>query len=108
VVPGLTDDERLWAALAHALVLPGLAILAPLVIWVLYKEPEKSAYVRWHAFEALKVQIGLFVVVMVLSMVTCGIGTVLILPWFALEAWVAWLAWQGKREGYPLLPGFPG
>lgn len=108
VVPGLTDEEKMVAACVHASVVVGFAMWAPAIVWFMYKDPPKSAFVRWHAIEALKVQVVAFIVVLFIGLLTCGIGTVLLVPWFALELWVAWQAYEGKRAGYPLLPGFPG
>jgi uncharacterized Tic20 family protein len=105
VVSGLSDNDRLAAVAVHACVFLGFAMWGPLVVYLLYKDADKSAYVRWRAVEALKFQVGTFVVVMVVAFLTCGLGTFLLFPWFALEAWMAWLAWQGKRDGYPLIGG---
>ena len=75
-----TQDERLWASLAHASILLSLVtgglggIGAALVIWVAHKR--KSAYVAAQALQAVVYQAVTFVVTMV--------------------AWSCWgLAWMG-------------
>lgn len=66
---GPTDNERTWAALAHASVLltfalgvltGGLAVvvaaLAPLVIWLAFRD--RSRFVAFHAMQATVFQLG--------------------------------------------------
>jgi uncharacterized membrane protein len=50
--PNVTDEERLWAMLAHLLALLGYVVwlgayIAPLVIYLVYKD--KSQFVAFHA-----------------------------------------------------------
>jgi uncharacterized Tic20 family protein len=53
----VTDDDRLWAMLAHLSILIGLTtIVGPLVIWLMKKD--KSAFVDDQAKEALNFQLS--------------------------------------------------
>lgn len=83
------------AAVAH-----GAAIFAPcagpLILWFLHKDG-KSPYVAHRAKQAAIVQ-GVVLAVMVLS---CGFAAFLAPLWWAGEAWLAWKAYEGSREGYP-------
>jgi uncharacterized Tic20 family protein len=64
--PNVTDEERLWAMLAHLLALLGYVVwlgayIAPLVIYLVYKD--KSQFVAFHALQSLFFQLALLVVV---------------------------------------------
>lgn len=72
VAPMSDSDQRLWAMLAH---LGGIlfGFLAPLVVWLVYKE--KSRFVEEQAKEALNFQItllGAWIVCFILSFVLIG------------------------------------
>ena len=55
-----TSDERILAILSHILtVVPGVGILAPLIIYVL--KNRDSAFVAAHARESLNFQITIFI-----------------------------------------------
>ncbi len=79
---GLTQDERLWAMLAHLSALLGYVVLlgqyiAPLVIYLVYKE--RSRFVAFHALQALYFQLALlilWVIVIILTFITCGLGAI--------------------------------
>ena len=90
-VDGLSDDERLWAALAHisalltigvAIVTNGLAVLAmifvPLAIYFYFRD--KSNFVAFHALQAFAMQLlgtmG-WVVVLVAGILVLTVGIVI-------------------------------
>jgi uncharacterized protein len=55
-----TDDDRLWATLAHLSILLGVTtVLGPLVIWLIKKD--KSPFVDDQAKEALNFQLSCLV-----------------------------------------------
>lgn len=61
----LSDEERLWAMLAHLLALLGYVVwvgayVAPLVVYLVYKD--KSRFVAFHALQSLFFQLALLVV----------------------------------------------
>lgn len=95
------EEERMFAAACHLGVVVGFAGFAPLVIWLLKKD--SSEFLAWKAREAMIVQFAALVAVIALSIVTCGFGSMLLLPWFGLEVYLAWKAWEGSREGYPVV-----
>ncbi|MFN3421550.1 MAG: DUF4870 domain-containing protein [Armatimonadota bacterium] len=62
---GISDEERLWAMLAHLLALLGYVVwvgayVAPLVVYLVYKD--KSQFVAFHALQSLFFQLALLVV----------------------------------------------
>ncbi len=76
----ITQDEKLWAMLAHLAGLLGyvggiLQYVAPLVIYLVYKD--KSRFVAFHALQSLYFQLAVLVASIALGAVaiaTCGIG----------------------------------
>ncbi len=74
VVGGLTDDDKLWAMLAHLSGLIGLSFIGPLVIWLVKKDT--SAFVENQAKEALNFQLTIILASLVAS-ATC-VGVVLL------------------------------
>ena len=83
-------DERTWSMLAHLSVLLSLisgigGLVAALVIWLVYKE--RSDRVAFHALQSLWYQaawFGIFAVyglaTVVLSIVTLGLATIVLVP----------------------------
>ena len=72
-----TDDERSWAMAAHLGTMVGGAvpfggILAPLVVWLVYKD--RSEFIADHARESLAFQLGLAAAVFALAMFGIGSG----------------------------------
>ena len=80
------EQERTWAMVAHLGVMVGTVvplgnIIAPLVIWQVHKR--KSAFVVKHAVESLMFQVGIFVAMIaltVLTMVTMGAAIIIAVP----------------------------
>ena len=77
-------DELMWSTFAHLGFLAGLAIpfgniLAPLVIWLVFKD--RSSYVDYHGKEALNFQITI-----TLAIIASGILILLIIGIFLLIA----------------------
>jgi len=76
----VSQEERLWAMLAHLLSLVGYAValgqyIVPLVIYISYKD--RSKFVAFHALQSLYFQLLVLVVLgltIVLGFLTCGIG----------------------------------
>ncbi len=79
---GLTQDERLWAMLAHLSGFLGYAVvlgqyIAPLVIYLVYRD--RSRFVSFHALQQLFFQLALlvlWVLVIIVAVITCGLGII--------------------------------
>jgi uncharacterized protein len=90
--PMLESEARTWAMLAHivaaaaSLMSAGtIAFVAPLVIWLLYKD--RSALVAYHGKQNLNLQITTLVFgagAVVLGIITLGIGFIITLPLWGL------------------------
>lgn len=104
-----SNDDKLWGALAHLSVFVG-GFIGPLVVLLVFQE--KSKFIRYHAIQALAVQVGVVIaaiLVSIISFVTCGVGAVLYLPLmfvFLLPLWGAWIGWNGQWEGFPGIATF--
>ena len=109
-----TSDERTWAMLAHLGAVAGLVLgvgtvgwLAPLVIWLMYKD--KSPFVAFHALEELFFQIAWVVIMIVAAIIltmTC-VG-ILLLPLVGLVPLIwsviaAVKANNGEWYSYPVV-----
>jgi uncharacterized Tic20 family protein len=107
---GYTQDEKLWAMLAHLSALSGLVIpfgniFAPLLIWVLKKDTSK--FVDEQAKEALNFQISITIYVFVaifLVLLLVGILVIILVGLFAIIMVViaSINAYDGKNYKYPL------
>lgn len=104
-----TEDDKLWGLLAHLSPFVS-AFIGPIIVLVLYQE--KSKFVKYHAWQAIAWQAVLWisgVLVTIISTITCGIGSLLYLPWLLLllgPLYGAYLAWNGKWDGFPMLTSF--
>lgn len=75
----ITQDDKLWAMLAHLCGFLGYSValgqyIGPLIIYMMYKD--KSRYVAYHALQSLYFQLGLLLVLVLgggLAAVTCGV-----------------------------------
>ncbi len=89
-----TSDDKLWAMVAHlsSFVFPFLGSLA---LYLIFKD--KGRFVKYHAVQSLVFQL----VAWVIGGVTCGFGFVIMLA----QLWLAYRAYQGEWNGYPLIEG---
>jgi uncharacterized protein len=113
------QDEQTWSVIAHLSVLAGLVGLVPfgaLVVWLIYKD--RSPRVRFHAAQAFWYQLAWIVIftvyvliTIVLSILTLGIATVVLVPLAFLLAlaplahgcYAAYKVSQGVDYRYPYI-----
>lgn len=109
--PAMTQqDERTWGMLAHLSALAGFVvpfgnIIAPLVIWQIYKD--RSMFVTEHAKESLNFQITMsivYIIGIILVFVLIGIAILAIMGLVSLILFViaAIKANNGEYYRYPL------
>ena len=106
----LTDQDKLMAALSYPLPIIAIIIL-------LMEEMKNRPFQKFHAVQALAVNIVLWVIVLILScvlgtvvgLVTLGIGSICglvpLLLWFVTLYW-AYLAYQGQYFDIPVITDF--
>ena len=109
---GVSADEKQWGLFAHLSALAsslvtGVGLLGPLVVWLIKKE--ESPFVDDQGKEALNFQINLLIhviVLVVISLATCGFGALLFIPWvpyaLAMPIIGGVRAHKGERYRYPL------
>lgn len=105
-----TQEERLWAMLAHLSGLLGWVTMigqyvAPLVIFLIFRE--RSRFVAYHAIQQLLFQLLILIasaILTIVAVVTCGIGLIIVVPLavllclagLAYIVWAALEAYNGK------------
>jgi uncharacterized membrane protein len=105
----ITSDDKLWAALGYP-----IFIIALIMLFIEGKKDRP--FIKFHAVQALAVNVGVWIVEIVLGIlssalaaVTFGIGAVIgcIAPlvWLLL-IWPAILAYQGKYFEVPVITKF--
>ncbi|MEM1099465.1 MAG: DUF4870 domain-containing protein [Planctomycetota bacterium] len=102
----LTDDDKNMAMLAHLLGII-LSVIGPLIIWLIKKDDSK--FVDQEGKEALNFQLTVFLVYIVLvpvTVITCGFGVFLYLPVWVGALVLAIVAALKAKDGiayrYPL------
>jgi hypothetical protein len=99
------QNSRILAAFAHASSVVGLAMFAPAVVWLMYRGKPGGEFAAYHALQATVFHVAAFALIMVTAFCTFGLSTILLLPWFAFDLWMAWRAYEGAWAGYPGMSG---
>ena len=105
----ISSDDKLWAALGYP-----IFIIALIMLFIEGKKDRP--FIKFHAVQALALNVGVWVVEIVLAIlssvlaaVTFGIGAVISciapLVWLLL-IWPAMLAYQGKYFEVPVITKF--
>lgn len=114
------QDERTWSTLSHASVLlwpfTGLLPVAPLVVWLVYKD--RSPRVAFHALQSLWYQVAWLVIGTVggflgtvFTAITLGLGLILVIPLvfvlglvpFVHQIYAAYKVYTGADYRYPFI-----
>ncbi len=114
------QDERTWSILSHVSVLAwpitGFLPIAPLIVWLLYKD--RSPGVSFHALQSLWYQVAWLVLGVVggvlgtlFTILTLGIGAIVVAPIagilglvpFAHQLYAAYKVSQGEDYRYPFI-----
>ncbi len=101
---GMPDgDDKLWATGAH---IAGMLapVAGPLAMWFLKKD--ESEFIAYHCAQAMWWSVITWVVSVLLTVVTCGAGSI-VFPLFWLgSAYVALEAKEGNWHGYWFIHSF--
>lgn len=92
-----TSRERTIAALTHLSIFLSFGLAAP-IVWLLFRK--SSPFIARHAARAAITHLGGGAAIAAISAVTCGIGSVLIVPLVGLSVYEAFGAWQGKWDAF--------
>ena len=95
----ITSDDKIWAAL-------GYPVFIIAIIMLLMEDKKKRPFIKFHAVQALAINVVVWVVGIILSAITLGIGAICLpVLWLAL-IWPAVLAYQGKNFDIPVITKF--
>jgi len=97
VTPDITSDDKLWAALGYPVALVALIML-------LMEDKKARPFIKYHAVQALAVNLLVSVLAIVLTLTAVGACLVPFL-WLAL-LWPAYVSYQGKYMELPLITDF--
>jgi uncharacterized Tic20 family protein len=114
------QDERTWCILSHASVLAwpltGFLPVAPLILWLIYRD--RSPRVGFHALQSLWYQVAWLVLATiggflgtVFTLLTLGIGLIVVAPLavvlglapFVHQLYAAYKVGQGEDYRYPVI-----
>ncbi len=95
----ITSDDKLWAALGYP-----IFIIALIMLFVEGKKDRP--FIKFHAVQSLALNLVAWVVTIILSVVTLGIGAICAPVVFLLLIWPAVLAYQGKYFEVPVVTKF--
>jgi uncharacterized protein len=76
--PMRPDDEKLWAIAAHLAPLVGLGFIAPLVVWLVFRD--RSGYLDREGKEALNMQLSYLIYFAVAGFSVFLLVGILLLP----------------------------
>ena len=102
-----TSDERLWALLAHALMLVnltsigGLATIGTMAIWLFKRR--SSTYVGYQALQAFIFQAVFVFFAIILGFPGTTVGWVIVLVGSAIASYAAYRCQRGEDFQYPVL-----
>lgn len=95
-----TQDEKTMALLVHFGQIV-IGFLAPLIIYLMKKD--ESKYVAFHSLQALYFSLAAFVIMMVVSAVTCGMGALIIPVAWVFNVIAGLKVLDGKYFEYPVV-----
>jgi uncharacterized membrane protein len=112
----LSDDEKLWGALAYFLGFV-ISIFGPIVAYFIKKD---SKFVKFHAIQSIIFAVaagivfgGLWFVTFILAVITGGLGAllgILLLPlglvFLAVYVYAGYKAYTGEMYKIPVVGGF--
>lgn len=96
--PTPTEDERILAAIGHGATFFEGGLLAPLVLYFVKKD--ESEFVAFHSLQSMLFGLAFFSI----SIVTCGIGAVLlVIPYVVFEIIATLKAYEGEWYELPIV-----
>ena len=95
----ITSDDKLWAALGYP-----IFIIALIMLFVEGKKDRP--FIKFHAVQSLALNLVAWVVTIIISVITLGIGAICAPVVFLLLIWPAVLAYQGKYFEVPVVTKF--
>jgi uncharacterized protein len=97
---GLSRDDRTIALVAHVLTFIEGGIIGPLVVYFLKRD--SSEFIAFHALQSVYFGLMALVIILPVAIFTCGLGAVLVVPYFVYEVWACLKAYDGEWYRLPL------
>lgn len=95
----ITNDDKLWAALGYPIPLIAIIVL-------LMEDKKDRPFIKFHAIQSIAFNVVLWVLILIISTVTLGIGAVCApLLWLA-TLWPAFDSYNGKYTEIPVITDF--
>jgi uncharacterized protein len=95
----ITSDDKLWAALGYPIFIIAIIVL-------LMEEKKRRPFIKFHAVQALAVNIVVWAIGLILTVVTLGFGSLCLpLLWLA-TLFFAYEAYMGKYYEIPVITNF--
>ncbi len=97
--PEITSDDKLWSALGYPI--PLIAII------VLFMEDKKDRpFIKFHAVQSIAFNIILWLLIIIISAVTLGIGAICAPILWLVSLWPAFESYNGKYLEIPVITDF--
>jgi uncharacterized membrane protein len=93
--PQASSDDRLWAALGYPIPVIALVLL-------LMEEKRDVYFLKYHAIQSVILNVVLWIVLVPVSILTLGCGSVL----WLVTLWPAYDSYQGNLTELPLIADF--
>ena len=95
----ITDNDKLMAASSYPIPIVGIVIL-------LSESMKVRPFQKFHAVQCLAFWVVVSVIGIVLSIITCGIGSLFFPILWLVSLWPAYKAYQGEYMEMPVITDF--
>jgi uncharacterized membrane protein len=94
---GLTNESKLWAALCYV-----FPVLMFILVYI-SEDKKKDKFILFHAWQSLFAALAGWAVVMVIAVVTLGIGGICFPVYWLVLLYFGYKAYQGERFVLPTI-----
>lgn len=95
--PDITSDDRLWSALGYPIPLIAIIVL-------LMEEKKNRPFIKFHAVQALALNVGLYILMIVLGITV--VGTICAPFIWLITFWPAYDSYRGNYTELPVISNF--
>ena len=95
----ITDNDKMMAAISYPIPIVGIVIL-------LSESMKTRPFQKFHAVQCLAFWVVVSVIGIVLSIITCGIGSLFFPILWLVSLWPAYKAYQGEYMEMPVITDF--
>jgi uncharacterized membrane protein len=95
----ITDNDKLMAAISYPIPIVGIVIL-------LSESMKVRPFQKFHAVQCLAFWVVVTVIGIILSIITCGFGSLFFPILWVVSLWPAYKAYQGEYMEMPVITDF--